>query len=177
MTAVCVAFSFSYGWEFVNQAYVYHLTRKDIHHNFSMYFYMLYLTQGSWLSSLAGMVTFLPQFLLVQAAAVVLHQDPPFCCFIQTLIFVTFNKVCTSQVSCLPVSLLASIHYKAGTPRSSLCSETFTYLSSQYFLWYLCFLPISLNQTCLQWAEAVTMATLWFIGQVKQCSKICVGYY
>jgi len=90
-------YSSSYGNEFLQEAYLYHFTRTDIKHNFSVYFYMLFVTSESLLSRLISLMAFLPQLLLVVITAVVLYQDITLCLFVQTFVFVAFNKVCTSQ--------------------------------------------------------------------------------
>ena len=95
VTSLCY---YLYGWEFLHETYLYHVTRSDVKHNFSVYFYMLYLIQGTWAAPLVSVLVFLPQALLVLGAAVLMHRDVTFCCFVQTFLFVTFNKVCTSQV-------------------------------------------------------------------------------
>jgi phosphatidylinositol glycan class M len=125
-----------YGSEFVHEAYLYHVTRRDIKHNFSPYFYLLYLIQGTGLSLPVGLLAFLPQVGLLLAAAISLHRDIVFCCFVQTFVFVTFNKVCTSQ----------------------------------YFLWYLCLLPLVLPFSNMGLRQWTAITTLWFTGQVRMCT-------
>ena len=88
-----------YGQEYIQESFLYHFIRRDTRHNFSVYFYVFYLLERTAYSKLLGILAFLPQAVLVLAAGLTLHQDLPLSWFVQTVIFVTFNKICTSQVS------------------------------------------------------------------------------
>jgi len=106
-----------YGMPFVTHTYLHHVTRIDHRHNFSPYNVLLYLTSSS--SSLSSSsssssssaaaawgfriesVAFIPQLLLstILIPLVGARKDLATTMMAQTFAFVTFNKVCTSQVS------------------------------------------------------------------------------
>lgn len=109
-----------YGFPFITHTYLHHVTRIDHRHNFSPYNVLLYLTSSSpspspllstpqpaspWdgnvISSIKiESVAFVPQLLLstVLIPLVGAKRDLPTTMLAQTFAFVTFNKVCTSQV-------------------------------------------------------------------------------
>lgn len=88
-------FCWKYGWNFVFEAYLYHLVRKDHRHNFSPFFYPIYM-QMEQKSTIAGLVALVPSFgSWLSAGALV--NDLNMACFLQTCLFVIFNKVITSQ--------------------------------------------------------------------------------
>lgn len=82
----------------MQHTYLYHVTREDHRHNFSIWFYQLYLGIDST-SQWTALLAFVPQLALVTIIGITLGKDVFFATFIQTFIFVSFNKVITSQVS------------------------------------------------------------------------------
>ena len=136
-------FYYMYGWEFIYETYLYHLVRKDNRHNFSIYFYDLYLSSSftnttnvmpSMLPTLPlSKLAFLPQLITSSYVGFKYGYDLPFCMLMQTMIFVTFNKVCTAQ----------------------------------YFLWYFCLAPCALEQSTMQIIKhGVPIIGLWLLTYV-----------
>ncbi|KAL0485928.1 GPI mannosyltransferase 1 subunit M, partial [Acrasis kona] len=119
LTAVFYAL---YGYEFLFETYLYHLTRSDPRHNFSVYFYQLYLQTGAQ-TRIVALLAFIPQFAVVFVAAwnIMLPRGSATlsvkermsrlmnCMMIQTFLFVAFNKVCTVQYFVWYISLLGFV--------------------------------------------------------------------
>lgn len=88
-----------YGWIFLFETYLYHVVRQDIRHNFSPYFYLLYLTNLTRQNSLAlKLFYFMPQLVSILVTSCALYKHIELCFLVLTVLFVSFNKVCTSQV-------------------------------------------------------------------------------
>ncbi|CCE61104.1 hypothetical protein TPHA_0A00190 [Tetrapisispora phaffii CBS 4417] len=140
---LAVAMYQMYGDIFIAEAYLYHLTRTDHRHNFSIWNVPLYFTSAFSDNSTLSRYAFLPQFIMTLTIPLLLLQtskttDRNFrflnllkVLFIQTFAFVTFNKVCTSQ----------------------------------YFIWYLLLLPFPLLNTNISKRKGISMICIWVLTQ------------
>nr|XP_023908581.1 GPI mannosyltransferase 1-like [Quercus suber] len=121
---------------FVEHTFLYHFTRIDHRHNFSIYNTLLHLNSAQGVDGLKiESLAFIPQLLLsvVVIPLCLAKKDLASTMLAQTFAFVTFNKVCTSQ----------------------------------YFLWYMVFLPFYLPNSSMlgkPWL-GVTALLLWIAGQ------------
>ncbi|KAL9180778.1 hypothetical protein ACHAXT_011231 [Thalassiosira profunda] len=113
-----------YGEEALEEGLLYHFRRVDHRHNYSMYWYWIYLARGraevpqlagnaagnaTLAASVWGYVPLIPQVLILGFSSLgIAPYDLSFALFCQTFAFVAFNKVITAQ----------------------------------YFTWYLCLLPL-----------------------------------
>lgn len=104
----------SYGFPFLEHTYLYHVSRIDHRHNFSPYNMLLYLhsadatgASGFRLESLAFVFQLSLSCLLIPF--VVAKKDLATSMMAQTYAFVTFNKVCTSQVRSIRLAPLTAL--------------------------------------------------------------------
>lgn len=130
--SLCALFYSLYGWEFLYETYLYHFVRKDNRHNFSVYFYLLYLTFSSAAQQVSQAAFFPQWFLIIFCSFLISRHNLPLCMLIQTFIFVVFNKVITAQ----------------------------------YFLWYMCLLPLVAVDMRITLKEAVLMVGVWLGTEV-----------
>ncbi|ETW56148.1 hypothetical protein PFUGPA_01809 [Plasmodium falciparum Palo Alto/Uganda] len=99
----CV-FYIIYGYEFLYESFIYHIIRRDHRHNFSLFFYLMYLSIEKN-SKIIPLITFVPQIILVALFGFkYARTNLELSMFLQTISFIALNKVCTSQyfIWCIP---------------------------------------------------------------------------
>lgn len=136
LAALTIFFYLLYGYKFLYETYIYHLARSDSRHNFSLYFYLQYLTAGvksigMWQKILIA----LPKIVLLLVLSVrygLNRYTLNFSVLIQTFIIVIYNTV----------------------------------LTSQYFIWILSVLPACIWQMNINIRKSVSLFTLWFAAQI-----------
>lgn len=134
---------FSWGYPFLYESYLYHVHRLDHRHNFSPYFYLIYLTYPThqdpaealmfWRTlARSPLTSFVPQMALTLGAGVLFgrqKKDMVFAWFVQTFVFVIMNKVCTSQVCgiscCCACYIMLSNHFSTSCGTRSSCRSSF----------------------------------------------------
>jgi phosphatidylinositol glycan class M len=82
-----------YGDKALQEGLLYHLSRVDHRHNYSMWWYPIYLARRQ----VPGAILMLPQLILLLVTSLIRPEDLGWTLFLQTYIFVTFNKVITAQ--------------------------------------------------------------------------------
>ena len=100
------------GYKFLYEYLLYHLVRKDHRHNYSIFYYMIYLTYDNDFSKYLSLITFLPQMILILTVTVFLYKDINLCLIVLTMIFVHFNKVITAQYFIWYLSLIPLIIHR-----------------------------------------------------------------
>lgn len=124
-----------YGHQFLHETYIYHLVRKDTRHNFSMYFYLQYLTAGiKNIGFWQKLLTALPQIILLLVLSVRYG----------------LNKL--------------SLNFAILTLTSVMVAYN-TVLTSQYFIWILVILPLCIWQIRMSKKSAFFFITIWFVAQ------------
>lgn len=91
---------FYFGWKGIEESILYHVKRRDHRHNFSPYWLMYYYDSTMKIPDIASsLIPFIPQALLSLWIAYSWgKRDFCFALLLQTFVFVSLNKVCTSQV-------------------------------------------------------------------------------
>ena len=100
------------GYKFLYEYLLYHLIRKDHRHNYSIFYYTIYLTYDNDFSKYLSLITFLPQMILILVATLFLYKDINLCLIVLTMIFVHFNKVITAQYFIWYLSLIPLIIHR-----------------------------------------------------------------
>ncbi|CAN0397549.1 unnamed protein product, partial [Phaeothamnion confervicola] len=160
--ALTVLFYVLYGDEFLQAALLHHFGRADHRHNYSIYWYWFYLDYeegagaaitataaadsaavvamaGSMsLRQAAAIAAFAPQVVLLGAAAAAFGRDHlPFCLFVQTLLFVANNKVCTGQYFSWYLALLPAVLPALAVPPRRLAAALTSWLAALAgWLWF-----------------------------------------
>lgn len=149
---------------FVEHTYLYHLTRLDHRHNFSHYFYQIYLTSAS----ASGISSNTSNLLMRVLRALVTSTFIP-----QLSLCLGLGFLLTKSEESLQMS--SRLHKTGLIPSKNLaivffiqtiCFTTFNRVcTSQYFMWYLWFLPLILPKLALSWRKGLSMLGIWVAGQ------------
>jgi phosphatidylinositol glycan class M len=119
-----------YGFEFIENTYLYHLKRSDHRHNFSIYHFLLL---SNVLQSGPVLFPFFSQALVTGILGAAFYKRLPLAMMLQTVAFVAWNKVITSQ----------------------------------YFMWWLCWLPIASRWIQISPRRAIFLGLIWVSSQVS----------
>lgn len=162
--AIATTFCYNlYGFEYLQESILYHLSRKDTRHNFSVYFYLLYLKPDQP----AGLL-FMPQLVLLLVFSFIFGKKSSilFCLFVQTFTIVSYNPVLTSQYFVWYLSLLPP-----NLPRFKLTLRQAAFMTS---LWLFAQLVWLVPAYLLEFRAQNTFLFIWFQGIGFFCANLAV---
>jgi phosphatidylinositol glycan class M len=123
-----------YGRVALDEGLLYHLSRVDHRHNYSMWWYPIYLAKRQT----PGIILLVPQAILLFVTSLGFVDDLGFTLFCQTYLFVTLNKVITAQyftwyLCLLPLCQLV-FSVKLGRAIAFVVTSVVFWLGSAYLL-------------------------------------------
>lgn len=120
-------FYWVYGITFIQQTLLYHASRVDVRHNYSVVFYPLYLMSS--IRKEVGCWVWIPHFLLFPLISFFYCNNLSYGVFLLSFLFVMFNKVVTAQYFLWWIAPLILI-----VPSCSLTRRQWIGLFSAFFL-------------------------------------------
>lgn len=135
LASLTALFYHIYGYKFLYETYIYHFVRNDTRHNFSLYFYLQYLTAGVYIGVWQKVLILLPQLVLLIVFSIrygLNRLSLNFSLLTQTIVMVAYNTV----------------------------------LTSQYFIWIICVLPLCLWQIKMKRRTVIFLIFIWFAAQI-----------
>ncbi|KYN97926.1 GPI mannosyltransferase I [Plasmodium gaboni] len=167
-----------YGYEFLYESYIYHIIRRDHRHNFSLFFYLMYLSVEKN-SKVIPLITFVPQIILVALFGFkYARTNLELSMFLQTISFIALNKVCTSQyfIWCIPFLpiILCAITLCKRNILLIISSILFFVLAKLQWLWWAYYLEFQGYNTFLQLFYS---SVLFVISEMSICWVFMYIYY
>lgn len=158
-----------YGYEFLYETYLYHLSRVDIRHNFSVLFYYSYLSMNQLKHDMVKNATHIFKALILFLLSIKYGADPrtmPFAIFCQTVVIVAFNSVMTSQYFVWFLSLLPLVAHSFKMSRVKAILLALLWVTPQAAWLFYAYL--------LEFKGREVYFLIWLKGVVFFCSNIYV---
>ena len=147
------------GYKFLYEYLLYHLIRKDHRHNYSIFYYTIYLTYDNTFSKYLSLVTFLPQMILILTVTIFLYRDINLCLIVLTMIFVHFNKVITAQYFIWYLSLIPLIIH-----RNLLFNVKKLKATIMFIIWFFFELIWNTYSHLLEYEGKNYFMTMWIVN-------------
>ncbi|KAI8447267.1 PIG-M-domain-containing protein [Phakopsora pachyrhizi] len=161
-----------WGYRFIESSYLYHFTRLDHRHNFSAYFYPIYLSLTSSSSSSSSSSQNLQANLQPILKASYHHEIFFYYYYYYLSKFLSILKPLT--ISFLPQSILSlglGLYFGHRDLSFAMFIQTYAFVSlnrvitSQYFMWYLWFIPLIVKKIRLSRVETILIISSWITSQ------------